>query len=97
MQREPSRLAGDPCDAGDQFEGAQPLCVIVDIGHDHEFVGACFRNERIDARTNRIRRADDGARQHARRLRFFRRRPVALDVVDRRLAQAARAAEDVRK
>ena len=22
MQREPSRLAGDPCDAGDQLEGA---------------------------------------------------------------------------
>ena len=33
---------------GDEFEGAQPLGVIVDIGHDHELVGACFRNERID-------------------------------------------------
>ena len=29
-------------------------CVIVDIGHDHELIGACFRNERIDARTDRL-------------------------------------------
>jgi len=48
-------------------------------------------------RTNRIGRADDRAREHVHRLRFFRRRPVALNVVDRRLAKAARAAEDVRK
>jgi hypothetical protein len=25
--------------------------VVLDIGHDHELVGACFRNKRIDART----------------------------------------------
>jgi hypothetical protein len=65
-------LSGDTCSAGDKFERAQSSCVIVDIGHDHEFVGVCFRNERIDARTNRVGRADDGAREHAHRLRFFR-------------------------
>jgi hypothetical protein len=43
------KLGGNPCGAGDQFEGAQPSCVIVDIGHDHELVGTCFRNERIHA------------------------------------------------
>jgi hypothetical protein len=48
-------LGGKPCSVGDEFEGAQPLGVIVDIGHDHELVGACFRNERIDTRTNRNR------------------------------------------
>ena len=91
------KSAADACSAGDEFEGAQPSCMIVDIGHDHEFVGACFRNEPIDARTNRIGRANDGACEHAHRLRFFRRRPIALNVVDWRLAQAPRAAEDVRK
>ena len=35
--------------------------------------------------------------RHAHRLRFFRRRPVAFNVVDRRLTKAARAAEHVRK
>jgi hypothetical protein len=55
VQREPSRLAGGPCGAGDQLEGAQPLCVIVNIGHDHELVSGCFRNKRIDARTDRVR------------------------------------------
>jgi hypothetical protein len=48
------KSAGDVCSAGDEFEGAQPSCVIIDIGNDHELVGACFLNERIDARTNRI-------------------------------------------
>jgi hypothetical protein len=48
------KSAGDVCSAGNEFEGAQPSCVIVDIGHDHELVGACFLDERIDARTNRI-------------------------------------------
>jgi len=56
-----------------------------------------FRNERIDTRANRIGRAHDGAGEHAHRLRFFRRRPVAFNVVDRRLTKAARAAEDVRE
>ena len=92
-----TKLAGDPNGAGDEFEGSQPSWVIVDIGHDHEFVGACFRNERIDTRTNRIGRANDGASEHAHRLRFFSRRPVAFNVVDRRLAEAAQAAEDVRR
>ena len=71
--------------------------MIVDIGHDHQFIGARFRNERIDARTNRIGRADNRAREHAHRLGFFPRRPVTFNVVDRRLAEAARTAEDVRK
>ena len=90
-------LAGDPNGACDEFEGSQPSCVIVDIGHDHEFVGARFGNERIDTRTNRIGRANDGASEHAHCLRFFRRRPVAFNVVDRWLAEAASAAEDIRK
>jgi len=42
-------------------------------------------------------RSNDGAGEHPRRLHLFCRRPVAFDVVDRRLAEAARAAEDVRK
>ena len=45
---EKDRLAGDASGAGDEFEGAQPSCVIVDIGHDHELVSACFHNESID-------------------------------------------------
>src|SRR5260221_2825205 len=85
---------GNPCGVCDEFEGAQPHCVIVDIGHDHELVSTCFRNERIDARTYRIGRAEDGAREHAHRLRFFRRRPVAFNVVDRRLPKAAHAPQD---
>jgi hypothetical protein len=44
-----TKSLGNTCGTGDEFEGAQPSCVIVDIGHDHEFVGTCFRNERIDA------------------------------------------------
>ena len=43
------RLAGNACGGGDEFEGAQPCCVIVDIGYDHELVGGCFLNERINA------------------------------------------------
>jgi hypothetical protein len=31
--------AADACSTGDEFEGAQPSCVIVDIGHDHELIG----------------------------------------------------------
>src|SRR5882757_1336836 len=59
-----STLAGNPAGTGDQFEGSQPPCVIVDVGYDHQFVGASFSNERIDAGTNRIRRTYDGAGEH---------------------------------
>ena len=48
------KSAGDVCGTGDEFEGAQPSRVIVDIGHDHEFVGACLLDERLDARANRV-------------------------------------------
>jgi hypothetical protein len=52
------RPSDNPCRAGDQFKGAQPGSMIVNVGHDHELVGTCFRNQRIDARTNRIGRAN---------------------------------------
>ena len=65
------KLGGNPSGTGDEFEGAQPGCVVVDIGHDHELVSACFRNERIHAGTNRIVRADDGASEHTHRLGFL--------------------------
>src|SRR5690606_26854508 len=39
----------------------------------------------------------DGARQHALHLHLLNFAPVALDIIDRRLAEAARATEDARK
>jgi hypothetical protein len=33
----------------DQLERAQPQGMVIDIGHDHEFVGAGLGNERVDA------------------------------------------------
>lgn len=53
-----------------------------------------YRNGRVHAGANRIGRADDRASM-AHRLNFFRRRPVAFNVIDQRLAEAARAAEDI--
>jgi hypothetical protein len=38
--------------ASEQLEGAQPRCVIVDIGHDHKFVGCGFRDERLNSKEN---------------------------------------------
>ena len=40
----------------DELEGAQPCRMVVEIGHDDKFVGAGFRNERLDAGANRLRR-----------------------------------------
>jgi len=60
-----------PCDIGDEFERVQACRVVVDIGHDHEFVGAGFRDQRLHAGANRVGRADDRASKHAHRLRLF--------------------------
>ena len=81
--------AGDTGGSGDQFERAQPFRVIVDIGHDDQFVGAGFRDQRIEAGTNRIGRSDDGDRELTQDLHLFERRPIRLDIVDRWFAQAA--------
>ena len=93
----PRRLWLNPGDLGDQLERAQPRGVIVDIGHDDQLVGLGFLDQRVDPGANRVGRADDGAREHAHRLRLFHWRPIGVDVIDRRLAQAARAAEDIRE
>lgn len=45
-----TKCLGNTCGAGDESEGTQPRCVIVDIGHDHEFVGTRLGNQRVDAR-----------------------------------------------
>ena len=55
--------------------------------------GTGLRDERIHARTDRAERSDNRAGEHAHCLRLFPRRPVALDVVDRRLAETPRASE----
>jgi hypothetical protein len=89
------RLRGNPCGVGDEFEGPQPGCVVVDNGHNHELVGSCLRNERVHTGTDRVWRADYRTREHAHRLGFLGRRPITFDVIDRRLAEAARAAEYV--
>jgi hypothetical protein len=67
----------------------------MDIGQDHEFVGARYRNERIHAGADRIGRALMERASMAHRLNVFSRRPVAFNVIDQRLAEAARAAEDI--
>ena len=71
----------------DELERTQSFKMVVDVGDDDEFIGSGFRNQRINAFANRIRRADDGARQHPHRLSLLYRRPIVLDVVDRRLAE----------
>lgn len=42
------RLFDKATGVGDEFEGTQPRGMIVDIGDDHEFVGAGLRNDRSD-------------------------------------------------
>ena len=69
--------------------------MLIDIGDDDELIGSGFLNQRAHPFADRIRRADDGARQHPHRLRLLHRRPIGFNVVDRRLTQTARATEDV--
>jgi hypothetical protein len=73
----------------------QPGRVAIDIGQDHEFVGARYCNERIHAGRTVSGEPLMERASMAHRLNFFRRRPVAFNVIDQRLAEAARAAEDI--
>jgi hypothetical protein len=68
----------------------------IDIGQDHDFVGARLPQwaasmpERTVSGESMVERAS-----MAHRLNLFRRRPVAFNVIDQRMAEAARAAEDI--
>src|SRR6202046_4968109 len=88
----PSGREGEFSGLSDKLDGTQAFGMLVDVGDDDELVGSGFLNQRAYAFTDRIRRADNGARQHPHRLRLLHRCPIALDVVDRRAAPRPRAA-----
>jgi hypothetical protein len=69
--------------------------MLVDIRNDHQFIRPGLRKQRVDPCANGVRAADNGASQHLRHMRLFHWRPVALDVLDRRLAETAGASNEV--
>ncbi len=73
----------------------QPGAVVVDRGRHDRLVGAGAMQECRQALGDARLRPDEGAGEHPRGVRLFRRRPIALDVVDRRAQLAARSADDV--
>src|SRR6266404_2567466 len=71
--------------------------MLVDVAHDHQLVHAGLGNERVQSGTDGLRGSHYCPRKHTYRLRLLVRRPVGLDVVDRRLAEPTAPAEDVGK
>src|SRR5271163_3449975 len=82
LWRGASRSSGD---LGDQLEGAQARGVLVEVGDDDQFIRPGFRDQRVDAGPDRLGRAGDRAGEHPLRLCLLHRRPIAFDIVDRRL------------
>jgi hypothetical protein len=90
------RVAGS-VEHAQEFVRAQPGRMLVDGGrHDH-LIGSRPLQEALQARSDRLGRADERAGQHAGDLFLLGCRPVAFDVVDRGRELTACAARHVRE